>query len=334
MSLLSPKDIFKIQSDSEFNQFAIKVFHYQYQKNLIYNAFVSHIFQRKKQNISSIQHYTQIPFLPIEFFKFHTITCFSVTPDTLFFESSGTTQNNLSRHYIFDESIYKESILSGFSYFYGNPKDYLFIFLLPDEYQRPHSSLIFMARYLQSLSNYKESGFYLNDFNTARSLIEKYLKTNTKIFILGLSYALMDFSENTSKIESSSIIIMETGGMKGKREEIPKHLFHQYLKEKLGISHIHSEYGMTELLSQAYSKQNGIFYTPPWMKVLVREIDDPFSIYISNKHGLINIIDLANIHSCSFIATSDLGKLYDDGSFEIIGRSDFSDIRGCNLMYQ
>jgi hypothetical protein len=332
--LFSPRDIFKIQSDSEFNQFAIKVFHYQYKQNPIYNAFVNHLFQRKKQDISSIQYYTQIPFLPIEFFKFHTVTCFSITPTTLFFESSGTTQNNLSRHYILDESIYKESILRGFTHFYGHPKNYLFIFLLPNDDQRPHSSLVYMAKYLQSLSIYQESGFYLNDFNTARSLIEKHLKINTRIFILGLSYALMDFCENSSKIESPSVIVMETGGMKGKRKEMPKHLFHAYLKEKLAVNSIHSEYGMTELLSQAYSKNDGIFYTPPWMKVLVREMDDPFSIYTSNKQGLINIIDLANIHSCSFIATSDLGKLYDDGSFEILGRSDFSDIRGCNLMYQ
>lgn len=328
---LNPYDIFKIHSESEFNDRAIKIFHFQYKNNFIYQTFVNYLFKNNHQKIYSINHYTDIPFLPIDFFKNHIVTCFPVNNHTLYFESSGTTKSNLSGHYIFNEEIYKQSILHGFQKFYGNPANYLFLFLLPNENERPHSSLIYMARLLQSFSDYKESGFYLNNLKKAIDIIHS-ANSNTNIFVFGLSYAIQDFAELQPQL-NEHVIVMETGGMKGKREEMPKNILHTYLKKKLGVSNIHSEYGMTELLSQAYSKKNGLFYTPEWMKVLVRETDDPMVLHTQNKQGIINIIDLANIYSCAFIATSDVGKLHTDGSFELLGRSDFSDIRGCNLMY-
>lgn len=325
--------IFSISSENDFNTIAIEIFQYQYQKNKIYQTFVNHLFKNNTNKIEQIKHYTEIPFIPIELFKQHKVTCFDVKPNTAYFESSGTTTKNLSKHYIYDESLYQTSILQSFQRFYGTPNDYLFIFLLPSENERPHSSLIYMAKYLKTFSKFKESDFYLNKMNDAKNLIKKYLTTNTKIFILGLSYALLDFCEYSIPLNAHTIV-METGGMKGKRTEIPKQELHQYLSKKLGIKHIHSEYGMTELFSQAYAYKNGIFFTPPWMKVLIRDTDDPLSIYTKNKQGIINIIDLANLHTCSYIATADIGRIYENGNFEIIGRSDFSDIRGCNLMYQ
>lgn len=339
--MLHPYEIFNIPPDIEdrdfaddvFNDYALKVFFYQYEHNPVYKSFVDYLHKQDYRKIQNINHYTEIPFLPIEFFKTHTVTCFPVHPQTKYFESSGTTKQNLSKHYIYDEIIYQTSILKAFEKFYGNPQEYLFIFLLPDENERPHSSLIYMAQYLLSFSKYKESGFYLNKMHQAVDVMEKYKHQDTPVFILGISYALQDFADLNVQL-NDNIIVMETGGMKGKREELPKHIFYAYLKNKLGISNIHSEYGMTELFSQAYSKKDGIFQTPPWMKILVREPNDPMSLYQTNKQGLINIIDLANIHTCAFIATSDIGKLHENGQFEILGRSDFSDIRGCNLMYQ
>jgi hypothetical protein len=325
-------EVFHINNEYAFNSLCLKVFHFQYQHNPVYQNFVNHLFQRKKIKFDNITHYTQIPFLPIDFFKYHQILSVNQKPE-LFFESSGTTQSVKSRHFIYDISIYQKSILSSFTKFYGHPENYLFIFLLPNEKERPHSSLIYMAKYLQSFSKYHESGFYLNDLRTVKDIISNYQNTNTKIFILGLSYALIDFSEYKLSLNDNNIIVMETGGMKGKREEMPKKFFHNYLKNKLGLSKIHSEYGMTELLSQAYSQENGIFETPPWMKILVRDTDDPFAIFTQNKQGIVNVIDLANVYSCSFIATSDVGRIYDNGKFEILGRSDFSDLKGCNLMY-
>jgi phenylacetate-coenzyme A ligase PaaK-like adenylate-forming protein len=316
-----------------FNYYALRVFFYQYENNPVYRDFVNCLYRHDYAKILNVNHYTRIPFLPIEFFKTHNIACFNIHPQTKYFESSGTTKQNVSKHYIKDEEIYQTSVLKAFEKFYGDPRQYLFIFLLPDEKERPHSSLIHMAQYLLSFSKYKESGFYLNKLHQAIEIIDKYKDKDIPLFILGISYALMDFADICPSL-NESVIVMETGGMKGKREELPKKIFHNYLKNKLGISNIHSEYGMTELFSQAYSKESGIFQSPPWMKVLVREMEDPLCIYEKDKQGLLNIIDLANIHTCSFIATSDLGRLHENNQFEILGRSDFSDIRGCNLMYQ
>lgn len=328
-------DIFQIKNEEEFNKLALQVFQFQYYNNNIYQQFVNFLFDKKKQSIDNIKHYTQIPFLPIEFFKSKNVTCFAVHEDTPYFLSSGTTQKDLSKHYILDETIYQKSILTSFQMFFGNPEDYLFVFLLPDEKERPNSSLIYMARYLMHFSKHSESGFYLNKINYLPELLSSNLQKNTKVFILGISYALMDFCELGINFENAeNVVLMETGGMKGKRQEMPKKFFHNYLKNKLGLSKIYSEYGMTELFSQAYSKQKGLFHTPPWMKILVRELDDPLCHYEENKQGLISIIDLANVYTCSFIATSDIGKIHKDRSFEVLGRSDFSDIRGCNLMYQ
>ncbi len=329
-------DIFTIKNEETFNQLALRIFRFQYQYNSVYQKFVDNLFHKSIDKINQIQHYTQIPFLPIELFKTQNVVCFEVEKDTNYFQSSGTTGQRYSRHFIFDEKIYQTSVLNGFRLFFGDPQDYLFIFLLPDANERPHSSLIYMANYLKRFSKYEESGFYLNHFNKALDLIKEHLSLNTKLFILGLSYAILDLSETGINFnESAAVILMETGGMKGRREELPKYIFHGLLKQRMNLSEIYSEYGMTELFSQAYSKGNEKFLTPPWMKVLVRDPDDPLAIYTQHKkQGLISIIDLANVYTCSFISTADVGKINVDGSFEILGRSDFSDIRGCNLMYQ
>ncbi len=321
--------IFELTNESAFNTIALEIFKFQHENNFVYRSYV----QLLKKNINTITHYTQIPFLPIELFKTQEVISFQKQKSTLFFQSSGTGNTGLSTHYIKDVHLYHTSLLKSFELFYGNPKDYLFVFLLPEDSERPYSSLISMAQYLLSLSSEKESRFYLHKMNDAQTLINKYKGTEKKIFILGITYAIMDFAETNIELNNNTIL-METGGMKGKRQELSKQELHQYLTTKFKIQNIHSEYGMTELLSQAYSKKDGIFNTPPWMKILIRDVDDPLAIHVKNKQGLINIIDLANIYTCSFIATQDVGKLYNNGSFEILGRSDFSDTRGCNLMYQ
>ncbi len=329
-------NIFTIKNEETFNHLALQIFRFQYQRNTVYQTFVDNLFHKDTDRIKRIQHYKQIPFLPIELFKTQHVVCFDVAKDTNYFQSSGTTGQQYSRHFIFDEKIYQTSVLNGFRLFFGEPKDYLFIFLIPDVKERPHSSLIYMANYLKHFSKYEESGFYLNHFDKALDLIKKHLPLNTKLFILGLSYALFDLSETGIDFkENDAVILMETGGMKGRREELPKYIFHELLKQRMKLRQIYSEYGMTELFSQAYSTGNEKFLTPSWMKVLVRESDDPLALFTHHKkQGLISIIDLANVYTCSFISTSDVGKINADGSFEILGRSDFSDIRGCNLMYQ
>lgn len=317
-------EIFNIHTDTEFNALALKIFRYQYLNNPVYQKFVDfHI-----DDIATIKSYNEIPFLPIEFFKTHKVYCKN-QPAKKIFTSSGTSGENTSKHYIADTELYEKSFLNGFNNFYGPPEDYIILALLPSYLEREGSSLVYMTEKLIELSGSHRSGFYLDNLP---ELVEMLVKSKGhKTILLGVSFALLDLSLQY-ELNLPDLIVMETGGMKGRGKEIIRNELHQTICSKLGIQSVHSEYGMTELLSQAYSKGNGIFNTPPWMKILIRDINDPKTLLKNNKSGGINIIDLANVYSCSFISTQDLGRIFEDGRFEVLGRFDSSDIRGCNLL--
>lgn len=317
---------FSINSPSEYKEIALEVFLFQYNNSLLYKAFVDSL----KVNPNSVKEIEQIPFLPIQFFKSHEIITQGSVADKLFL-SSGTTGMSPSRHFVADISLYEKSFLKGFQYFYGDPEEYCFLALLPSYLEREGSSLVYMMEKLISYSKHKESGFYLNNYPELVDNLVQLKKQKVRIILIGVTYALIDIAEHY-EFDLSGVIIMETGGMKGRRREMVREELHEILSNSFNAEFIHSEYGMTELLSQAYSKGEGVFETPPWMKVLIRETNDPFSLLSHSKTGGINVIDLANLYSCSFIATQDLGKLNADGSFEVLGRFDNSDIRGCNLM--
>ncbi len=283
------------------------------------------------QKVTSV---TDIPFLPISFFKTHSVVSANFTPDAVF-ESSGTSGENTSRHEVKDLALYRKSFLKGFELFYGDIREYCVIGLLPGYFERENSSLVYMVNELIQRSKDNKSGFYLYDHEKLYKTLVHNEICERPTLLIGVTYALLDFADKY-EVNLSRTIIMETGGMKGKREELVRKEVHEKLKSRFGVSSIHSEYGMTELLSQAYSSGKGLFQTPPWMTVFVREMNDPFklseSVEVGNKkNGLVNIIDLANIHSCCFIATDDLGVLHPDG-FEIVGRSDASELRGCSLL--
>jgi phenylacetate-coenzyme A ligase PaaK-like adenylate-forming protein len=324
--LISTHDIFTISNQKQFDKIALKVFRFQYENNLVYREFCNFL----KTDVQKVKSIQQIPFLPIQFFKSHSVISNTNTPQATF-TSSGTTGMNTSQHLVTDVSIYEESYRKGFSQFYGNIEDYVVLALLPSYLEREGSSLIHMVDDLIQLSNQAESGFYLHNYD---ELIEKLIQldqSGQNVILIGVTYALLDLVEkHTFQLENT--IIMETGGMKGKRKEMIREELHQQLCEGFGVNSIHSEYGMTELLSQAYSLGEGIFECPSWMQILVRDTEDALSYVREGKTGGINVIDLANINSCSFIATQDLGKKYPNGSFEVLGRFDHSDIRGCNLM--
>ena len=328
------KTIFESQTaniwpDELFNSMALKVFHYQLNHNTFYQQYVKSL----RVNTDSITHYSAIPFLPIEFFKSQQIVCDEITADAVCFSSSGTTGQITSKHYVNDVSVYETSFTKGFELFYGKPSEYCILALLPNYLERQGSSLVYMFNRLINDSKHPSSGFYLNNLTDLVQTIEALKKQKQKTILLGVTYALLDLAELNVKL-SNDFIVMETGGMKGRRKEMLKEELHLYLKQKLNITAIHSEYGMTELLSQAYSKHDGIFECSPWMKVLIRDMNDPFSYVQPKKSGGVNVIDLANINSCSFIETKDLGRITTDNKFEILGRFDNSDLRGCNLMIQ
>lgn len=325
MNEITKYDVFSIQNRLEFEEIALKIFHYQAKEIPVYAQFIEHLGIDAKL-IDSIY---DIPFLPIEFFKTQNIIASKVEPVEIF-SSSGTTGMQRSRHLISDLSWYEESFLNAFELFYGNVNDYIVLALLPSYLERDGSSLIYMCDKLIGLSEDHRSGFYLNEFEKIKSIIEEN-EGEKKVILIGVTFALLDFAEH-HPFDMKNCIIMETGGMKGKRKEILREEVHTILKQAFKVSNIHSEYGMTELLSQAYSSGQGIFKCPPWMKVLIRETHDPFSYQRYNRSGGINIIDLANIHSCSFISTQDLGKVLPDERFEVLGRFDNADIRGCNLL--
>lgn len=319
--------IFKIKSESEFSEIALEIFNYQYNRNAVYQRFIDSL----GKQVSSVKSVSDIPFLPVEFFRNHKIITGDL-PVEMIFESSGTTGFTPGKHFVCDLSLYEESFLNSFRMFYGDPEDYVIAALLPSYTEREGSSLVYMADNLIKKSNHLLSGFYRDNIGNLISSLTQVKEANRKFFLLGVSFALLDLAENNSP-DLRDVIIMETGGMKGRRKELTRSELHSILKEKFNVTAIHSEYGMTELMSQAYSKGEGIFYSPPWMKIILRDPQDPLAIHTEKgKTGGINVIDLANINSCSFISTGDLGKLHDDGGFEVLGRFDNSDIRGCNLM--
>ena len=318
--------IFNIKSEKEFNTLALEVFNFQFENNKVYRSFCDLLYIHP----SDVKMAEDIPFLPIGFFKTHNVVS-SVQKPVISFSSSGTTGSVTSKHHVTDLSIYEESYLSGFKQFYDAIEDYVVLALLPSYLEREGSSLIYMVDDLIKKSKHPESGFYLNNLNEINEKLIALDQSGQKVLLIGVSFALLDLIEEY-QFQLKNTIVMETGGMKGRRKEIIRPKLHQLLKDGFGVSEIHSEYGMTELLSQAYSKGNGIFECPPWMKVFTRDTEDPLSIQKVNRTGGINVIDLANINSCSFIATQDLGKIHNDDSFEILGRFDHSDIRGCNLM--
>jgi phenylacetate-coenzyme A ligase PaaK-like adenylate-forming protein len=319
--------IFNITDEVDFEKISLEIFRYQSENNLVYKNFI----QNLGKDPLSVKSIYNIPFLPVEFFRNHTIITGNFTDQTVF-ESSGTTGLSTSRHHIADLDIYAESFFKGFRYFYGEPSEYFFAALLPSYFERGNSSLVYMVDKLINQSQDGRSKFFLNDLDDLAGVLKEIKGENRKAMLIGVSFALLDFAERYSE-DLSGIIVVETGGMKGRRKELTREELHSVLKEAFNLKSIHSEYGMTELLSQAWSKGEGLFNCPPWMRIMLRETNDPLSVYdIPGKTGGINIIDLANINSCSFIATGDLGKFHEDGSFEVSGRFDNSDIRGCNLL--
>ena len=320
------KEIFDIKNDAEFEMLALSIFDYQMESNSIYAPYAALILKGKAPN-----NIFEIPFFPISFFKTEQIICQGRPVEEVFL-SSGTTGDQ-SKHLVSDISLYRESYLKAFELFYGDITQYCILSLLPNYREREGSSLIYMVDDLISKSKHEQSGFYLNDYESLSMRLQKLEKEGQKTILFGVSYALLDLAEQfPQKLEHT--IIIETGGTKGKRKEMLKEELHQNLKAAFSLEVIHSEYGMSELLSQSYSNGEGIFKSPPWKKVLIRDTNDPLTIIGDNKTGGINVIDLANIYSCPFIATQDLGKTFEDGTFTVLGRFDNSDLRGCNLLLQ
>ena len=318
--------IFNIKSEADFTTTALQVFKHQFKNNRVYRSFCDLLYKHPS-DINSIQ---DIPFLPIQFFKSRKVLSSLDEIDEIF-TSSGTTGSITSKHYVTDINLYRKSYLKGFAHFYGNIEDYVVLALLPNYLERKGSSLVFMVDDFIKKTKHPESGFYLDNLDELATKLITLDKKGQKVLLIGVSFALLDLIEK-QKFQLKNTIIMETGGMKGRRKELVREELHQLLQNGFGVDKIHSEYGMTELLSQAYSNGNGVFETPPWMKIFTRDTEDALTIQKVGKTGGINVIDLANYNSCSFIATQDLGKVYENGTFEIIGRFDNSDIRGCNLM--
>ncbi len=310
-----------------FKSVALDLFYLHSQLNPVYKGYLEFL-NIQPDKIETIEH---IPFLPIELFKKHIILPEGTKYQSIF-ESSGTTGMEPSRHYIADIEVYEQSILAGFRHFYGEPEDFVFFALLPSYLERTNSSLVYMANFLMKQSKTESGGFYLYNHAELAKSLAKAKNGHRKIFLIGVSFALLDFAD-AFPMDLSGAIIMETGGMKGRREEIIREELHDTLIKAFNVPAIHSEYSMTELLSQAYSSRSGLFKCPPWMQVLIREPNDPFTYCADGQAGGINIIDLANMNSCPFIATQDLGRMEDNGFFEVLGRFDNSEIRGCSLLY-
>ncbi|OKS87669.1 long-chain-fatty-acid--protein ligase [Mucilaginibacter polytrichastri] len=320
------QQVFSITTNQQFEEAALQVFRFQAENNAIYNQFIKGI------NIDPalISDIYKIPFLPVEFFKSQEILSSADEPQVIF-TSSGTTGMITSRHMVTDVSWYEQSFRRAFDLFYGDIRNYCVLALLPSYLEREGSSLIYMAEDLIKQSENPDSGFYLYNHEDLYQQLQKQQAAGKPTLLIGVTFALLDFAEQYL-INFPELIVMETGGMKGRRKEMIREELHETLTNGFGVKHIHSEYGMTELLSQAYSKGSGIFNCPPWMKIITRDTNDPITTLTSGRTGGINIIDLANINSCAFIATQDLGKIYPDGSFEVLGRFDNADIRGCNLL--
>jgi len=320
------QQVFSIQSEQQFDDVALQVFNQQASNCAIYRDFINGL-NIDPANVKSIQ---QIPFLPIEFFKSHKVVSSDKGADVIF-TSSGTTGMITSRHYVPDVNWYIQSFRKAFELFYGNIDKYTVLALLPSYLEREGSSLIYMAEDLIRQSNNPDSGFFLYNHDDLYQNLQRQQKEQKPTLLIGVTFALLDFIDNY-QIQFPELIVMETGGMKGRRKEMIREELHEQLCKGFGVDAIHSEYGMTELLSQGYSKGEGVFNCPPWMKIVTRDTNDPLTLLKDDKAGGVNIIDLANINSCSFIATQDLGRVYSGSSFEILGRFDNSDIRGCNLL--
>lgn len=326
MILPQQQAIFSIVNEVQFLENALQIFRFQAEHCAVYNTYLSYL----KINPQQIKTLEEIPFLPIEFFKTHTVLSQNQNPEVTF-SSSGTTGITTSRHLVTDVSWYKNSFRKGFEQFYGDIKNYAFLALLPSYLEREGSSLIYMVEDLIAETSNPNSGFYLYNDDELYQKLTQLQEQKQPTILIGVTFALLDFIEEY-QLNFPELILMETGGMKGRRKEMIREELHQTLCQGFGVPAIHSEYGMTELLSQAYSLGGGLFHCVPWMKVLIRDTNDPFTLLPNGKIGGINVIDLANINSCSFIATQDLGKIHDNNAFEVLGRFDFSDIRGCNLL--
>ena len=320
------QQVFSIQTSEEFSDCALQVFKHQFESNPVYRSFCDLLYIHP----SDVKTIEEIPFLPIQFFKSHKVLSSKETIHEIF-TSSGTTGDKTSKHFITDLSWYETSFRKAFQYFYGSVEKYHILALLPNYLEREGSSLIYMINDFIQKSKKPTSGFYLNNTTELAQKIRALDKNKEKVFLIGVTFALLDLIEN-QQFQLQNTIIMETGGMKGRRKEMTRDELHQILQRGFGVEQVHSEYGMTELLSQAYSNGEGAFVSPPWMKTLVRDTEDPLTILGNTQTGGLNIIDLANYNSCSFIATQDLGRTNLDGTFEVLGRFDHSDIRGCNLM--
>lgn len=328
--MLKKENIFRrYQDESDFLATALELFRYQYTHNAVYRNWTDALGVRP----DTVNTLDRIPFLPIEFFKSQQIVSSPVTENSVRFTSSSTTSQIPAAHWVNDVSWYEESFLQTFRQFYGAPEDYCVLALLPNYLQRGGSSLVYMCSELIRRSKHPLSGFFLDDVAGLISAIQELNHSKQKVLLIGVSYALIDLSETGVK-PGDNFVVMETGGMKGRRKELLKPELHTLLRQGFGIKAVHSEYGMTELLSQAYSTGDGNFRFPPWMRVMVRETGDPLSLRHDARTGGINVIDFANINSCCFIATKDLGRLHADGSLELMGRYDNSDVRGCNLMLE
>jgi hypothetical protein len=323
---LNKEQVFSIDNDEQFNEIALQVFRHQAVNCAVYSGFIKGL----KVDIAKVQYINEIPFLPIEFFKSHKVVS-NEDEVQVTFTSSGTTGMITSRHPVTDVSWYEDSFRKAFELFYGDINNYTVLALLPSYLEREGSSLIYMAEDLIKQSNNPDSGFFLYNHDDLYHQLKKQQENKKPTLLIGVTFALLDFIEQY-QIAFPELIVMETGGMKGKRKEMIREELHELLCKGFGVDAIHSEYGMTELLSQAYSKGSGIFNCPPWMRIITRDTNDPVTLIKDDKAGGINIIDLANINSCSFLATQDLGKVYADGSFEVLGRFDNADIRGCNLL--
>jgi len=318
--------VFNIQNQSDFKTCALQVFRHQFKNNAIYRSFCDLLYIHS----SDVKEIEEIPFLPIQFFKSHAVlSSTQAVKET--FTSSGTTGSSVSKHMVTDLSWYTKSYTKGFEYFYGPIEEYTVLGLLPNYLERDGSSLIYMVDDFIKKSNKPSSGFYLNNLTELSKTLIALDKKGEKVLLIGVTFALLDLIER-QQFKLQNTIIMETGGMKGRRKEMIREELHEILCAGFGVSKIYSEYGMTELLSQGYSSGDGVFDCPPWMKILARDTEDALTMVGTNKTGGLNVIDLANYNSCSFIATQDLGKVDNNGSFEVLGRFDHSDIRGCNLM--
>lgn len=315
--------VFRINNQN-FDQHALELFHFQYNNNKTYHDYVKHL----NVHPGEVTTISMIPFLPIQFFKYHKIKTGNFTPQKIF-ESSGTT-GSTSKHYIEDLDFYKKVCVKIFNSFFGKIDQSIIIGLLPSYLERNNSSLVYMVNHFVQKSNNNSSGFYLNDIERLAERLRSFSEWKNPVFLFGVTFALLEFA-NRFQMDSKNLYILETGGMKGRGKELIREELHEKLKRAFNTNHIFSEYGMTELLSQAYLKKDGIFHTPPWMQVLVREIHDPFGYTKNGQTGVIKVIDLANVHSCAFIETEDLGLRVGDG-FKVIGRLDNSDLRGCNLL--